>query len=83
MNTCPNCKQAEAINPLTKLTLGPVRTARCRHCQARLSVPLWSVILLVPIALVFMMPQINYLLAFVVVMAVVSAVWMVVPLVER
>lgn len=47
---CPSCKQV-AFSWLSKLLLGPARTKECANCGAKLSVPYYSLLTVIPFVL--------------------------------
>lgn len=47
MNECPNCGQ-QAMGWLKKSTLGPARSVQCANCGHKVSVPWWSILIVLP-----------------------------------
>lgn len=82
-NQCPKCNQ-EAMGWLKKVTLGPGRTVACQNCGARVTVPVWTMVAVVPIvASIFLFNGSAFIIALIVLTLVMSAVWAYVPLVEK
>ncbi len=82
-NQCPSCKQ-EAMGWFKKVTLGPGRTVACQNCNARVTVPVWTIVAVVPIvAAIFLFNGSAFIIALLVLTIAMSAVWTFVPLVEK
>lgn len=60
MLECPNCKE-KTIPKFKKFWLGPARSIRCEHCDCKVSIPYWS-LLIVPIYLggMLMLPRLDF-----------------------
>ncbi len=79
MNECPSCNH-EAMGMLKKMTLGPARTVRCKNCNTKLSVPYWTMIIVLPVILIVFLPSIDLWMALLLMTVFLAAMWIFVPL---